>query len=97
MASIGFEAADTEAARSEALSLAVRNGREEARTIAETLGHELGPALEVRGGADRPAPRDIDMNMILMRAEATPIEPGERTVGANVTVRFALGAAMPGQ
>lgn len=96
VASIAFEAADTEAARAEALSLAVRNAREQARTIAETLGHELGPALEVRGGADRPAPRDIDMNMMLMRAEATPIEPGERTVGANVTVRFALGAAMPG-
>lgn len=96
VASIAFETADPEPARAEALALAVRHARTQARTIAETLGHELGAALEVRGGADRPTPRGVDMDMMLMRAEATPIEPGEETVSANVTVRFALGAALPG-
>jgi uncharacterized protein len=97
VASIAFEAADIEPARAEALALAVRHARAQATTIAETLGHELGAALEVRGGADPPMPRSIDMDMMLMRAEATPIEPGERTVNASVTVRFALGAALPGR
>ncbi|MEX2465605.1 MAG: SIMPL domain-containing protein [Gemmatimonadota bacterium] len=99
VSSIAFETADTESARAEALALAVRNARAQARTIAETLGYELGAALEVRGGADRPSPRSIDMGMMLMRAESapTPIEAGDRTVTANVTVRFALGAVLPGR
>lgn len=96
VASIAFETADPEPARAEALALAVRHARTQARTIAETLGHELGAALEVRGGADHPTPRGVDMDMMMMRAEATPIEPGEGSVSANVTVRFALGAALPG-
>lgn len=96
--SISFEASDTEAARQEALAMAVRQARAQALTLAEALGYELGEALEVRGGADRPMPRPVEMDMMLMRAEAapTPIEAGDRTVTANVSVRFALGARRPG-
>jgi uncharacterized protein YggE len=96
--SISFEASDTEAARSEALAAAVRHARDQARVIAESLGHSLGVALEVRGGADNPFPRPMEMDVMMMRSEAapTPIEPGERTVTANVTVRFALGPELPG-
>lgn len=99
VSSISFETTDAEPARAEALALAVRHASAQARIIAETLGHALGPALEVRGGADRPTPRSMEMDMMLMRAESapTPIEAADRTVTANVTVRFALGAALPGR
>ncbi len=92
---IHFEASDVEAARTEALQAAVRAARAQAEAIASALGHELGRALEVRGGADRPGPRPYAMDMVSMRAEATPIEAGSQTVTANVTVRFALGAERP--
>ena len=97
--SISFDAEDTSQARTRALAEAVASAREEARTIARSLGYELGPALEVRGGAERPSPRPMDMGGMAMRAEAapTPIEAGERTVRANVTVRFALGQELPGR
>ena len=95
--SISFDTEDTSEARSQALAEAVTAAREEARTIARSLGHELGPALEVRGGAERPSPRPMDMGAMAMRAEGapTPIEAGEHTVRASVTVRFALGPELP--
>jgi uncharacterized protein YggE len=97
--SISFDTSDTEAARAEALAQAVRNARAQARVMAEALGYELGEVLEVRGGAERPFPLTMGSDAMLMRAEAasTPIEAGDRTVTANVTVRFALGAARPGR
>jgi uncharacterized protein len=99
ISSLSFEASDPEAARAEALAAAVNAAREQARTIAEALGHELGPALEVRGGADSPGPRPFVGDYMMMRAEAapTPIESGDQTVTANVTVRFALGPELPGR
>ena len=97
--SISFDAEDIEEARTRALEEAVAAARAEARIIAASLGHELGAALEVRGGAQRPSPRPMDMAVMSMRAESapTPIEAGERTVRADVTVRFALGPELPGR
>jgi uncharacterized protein YggE len=96
VASISFVASDTEPARAQALAEAVRNAREQAEVIAGALGFELGPPLEIRGGADRPMP----MPMVAMRsvqADATPIEAGDQSVSANVSVRFALGRALSGR
>ena len=97
--SISFDTEDTSEARTRALAEAVEAATAEAQTIARSLGYELGPALEVRGGAERPSPRPMDMGGLAMRAEAapTPIEPGERTVRARVSVRFALGPELPGR
>lgn len=99
IAQLSFEASDTREARAEALAEAVRAARAEAVTIAETLGHELGPALEVRGGAERPMPRDMGLDVMMMRAEAapTPIEAGGQVVTAHVTIRFSLGPELPGR
>ncbi|MDZ7780851.1 MAG: SIMPL domain-containing protein [Gemmatimonadota bacterium] len=96
IASIDFEASDTEAARSEALAEAVRSARSQARAIAASLGYELGPVLEVRGGADRSDPPGIETMLMRNETASTPIEAGTRAVSANVTVRFALGSALPG-
>lgn len=94
VASISFFAADTEAARSEALAEAVRNATAEARVIAESLGYRLGPPLEINGGAQRPIPVPMDGAFATLgqeRAAPTPIEAGDHTVTAEVSIRFALG------
>lgn len=95
VAGISFFASDTEAARNEAMAMAVRDARAEALVIAEALGYELGPPLEVNGGSQRPGPVTFDagMAMTMERAQAapTPVEAGDQTVTANVSIRFALG------
>lgn len=97
VSSISFYASDTEAARTEALAEAVRSARAEAQVIAEALGYSLGPPLEINGGADRPVPRPYQAEaMVSMRAADTPIEAGDQTVTANVSIRFALGPELGG-
>ncbi len=94
VASLQFEAIDTEPARLDAVGQAVRKARSEAEAMAAALGVELGPVLEVRGGAQMPAPlyRSMGrMEMVQMAAAPTPIESGSQTVTATVTVRFAIG------
>lgn len=99
VSSLAFEASDTEAARAEALAAAVRNARTQARIMAEALGRVLGAPLEVRGGAQVPYPRAGPEVMFRAADSAmeTPIEAGDLTVSASVTVRFALGGAMEGR
>ena len=97
--SIAFDATDTRAARSEALTEAVRNARTQASAIAQALGYQLGEPLEIRGGAQRPVPRPVTYELMAARAEMaapTPIEAGDQTVSASVTIRFALGPELPG-
>ena len=89
--SITFFTADTEAARRQALDMAVRSAREEAEVIAAALGYELGAPLEVSGNAQRPIPRQAAAEMQLAARAATPIEVGDQAVTAEVTIRFALG------
>lgn len=90
VAGISFFASDTEAARAEALAEAVRTATAEARTIARSLGYRLGPPLEIDGGARRPMPRTMEVAAMQARAP-TPIEAGDQTVSASVSIRFALG------
>lgn len=93
VAALAFEASDTEAAGREALAAAVRSATEQARTMAAALGRTLGAPLEVRGGAQHPLPRGGPEVALMRAAEAvdTPIEAGDVTVSASVTIRFALG------
>lgn len=92
VASLSFEASDTESARREALAAAVRSARVQAEAIAAALGRTLGPAMEVHGGAAEPGPRPMMEAVALRAAEApTPIEAADQTVSASVTIRFALG------
>lgn len=91
VAGIGFSASDTEPARVEALAIAVRSARAEAQVIAESLGYRLGAPLEVTGGASRPGPVPYQAEALSMRAADTPIEAGDQTVSASVSIRFALG------
>jgi uncharacterized protein YggE len=99
VAGLAFQASNTEEARLEALGLAVEKATAEARAIAAALGRELGPPLQVQGGAEAPMPRDMYPRFEAARLQEapTPVEPGEQTVRANVTITFALGPARSGR
>ena len=100
VADIAFSASDTDEAESEALAMAVRDARAQAEVIAETLGRRLGPPLVVHGGAQRPMPvrSDLRLRGVAFEAQAapTPIEAGEQSVTASVTIRFGLGPELGG-
>ena len=96
---ISFSASDTEPARRQALAEAVASARAQAEAMAGALGFQLGGPLEVHGGADRPMPRPMvfEAQMRAVQAAPTPIEAGDQTVSANVTIRFALGPQLSGR
>lgn len=88
-----FRIRDVEAARLEALELAIRKARTEAEHIARALGEPLGPALEVNtGGGYVPPPRPFMMEAAARMDVSTPIEPGTLTVSQSVTIVYAIGA-----
>ncbi len=89
VASLVFMASDVEAARAEALRMAIVDARQQAETMASALGLPLGPPLEVRGSNQQ---RQQDANIRTMAMEAaTPIAAGDQAIRANVTIRFRLG------
>jgi len=96
VARISFFAADTEDARREALAMAVRDARAEAAVIAESLGYQLGEPLEINGGGNRRPAQPYADGISLSRAAPTPIEAGDQTVSASVSIRFALGPELGG-
>ena len=87
-----FEAADTREARLQALRDAVRTAREEAETIAEAMDVRLGPPLEVRGGAAPAEPRMLARAAMVdeMGGARTPIEAGNQTISATVTILYRI-------
>ncbi len=98
VASLDFQAKDTQAAREEAMKQAVARARGEAAAIAQAMGVALGPPLEVNGGTQEPSPvpqyRAVAMEASQARAP-TPIEPGQQTVSANVSVKYRIGSRAP--
>ncbi len=91
VASLAFEASDTDAARQEALRMAVARARSEAQAMAEALGVPLGSPMEVRGGANLPGPGPQYRAAMMEAAVSTPVEPGQQVVTANVTIKYRLG------
>ncbi len=96
IAGLSFYASDTRAAREEALRRAVEAATREARVMAGALGRTLGAPLEVQGGAQRPRPQpmgDMAYEEMQMARAPTPIETGDQTVSAQVSITFRLGPA----
>ena len=85
-----FELKDDAAHRRNALREAVADAKEKARAVAEASEHRLGEVVEItEGGLDVVRPFMMQRAMA-MGAEATPIQPGEVSVEATVSVRYAL-------
>jgi uncharacterized protein YggE len=102
VASLRFDARDTQAARLEALRLATDEARSQAEVLAAALGYPLGPPLEVHGNAQSPMPPPMPMLRGAIAYEtqsagpATPVEAGDQTVTASVTIKYRLGGGPSG-
>jgi len=91
-----FEASDTRDARLQALREAVASAREQAQTIAEAMGVQLGIALEVHGGANAPGPRSPGGVIFLADMESsTPMEAQDQIVTSTVTVTYRIREGGP--
>jgi uncharacterized protein len=82
--------------RTKALAQAAEEAKQKAQTIAKSLDVQLGPLLEVtEGGAQIIPMRAYAMASPSFSGRATapaaPVEPGELTVHASVTVRYEIG------
>ena len=91
VSSLQFQASDTREARLRALREAVGNARQEAEAIASAMGVTLGIPLQVQGGASAPPPSPVAGLQMEMAARApTPIEAGDQTVSANVSITYRI-------
>ena len=81
-----------EAALREALTRAGREARAQADAAAAALGVRLGRVLSAQagGGAPPPMPMPMMRQMEMASSVTTPIEPGEVTVRAALTVTFEI-------
>jgi uncharacterized protein YggE len=76
--------------RTEAITIATRDARAQADALASALGVKLGKVVKATTLAEaRPIPMQRPMAMAAMRA-ATPVEPGEVTVSATVSLTFEI-------
>lgn len=97
VASLRFEARETDQPRLEALRLATEDARQQAEILAATLGLPLGPPLEVHVSSQRTPPVAFaGMEMAMRAGPATPVEAGDQTVSASVTIKYRLGGAPDG-
>jgi uncharacterized protein YggE len=73
-----------------ALAEAGRDARAQADSVAAALGVELGEILQASSAAPPPAPVRLEAQRMAMAADATPIEPGDVTVNATLTVTYRI-------
>jgi uncharacterized protein YggE len=92
--SLNFFAANTDAARRQAIAQAIQRARQDAEAAATAAGGSIGGLLEVNIGAYFPPPRPVDFAVKLEAARAadTPINPGDQTVTVNVNTRWSFVA-----
>jgi uncharacterized protein YggE len=96
MEGIGFQLRNPEQAQAAALAEAVRRARADAEVMARSLGVTLGPVLDASTSGAAPPP--VPMYSAKVRYEAppappTPIQPGEQTVTASVSVVYSIAGS----
>lgn len=91
VSSIQFYKSDTKALENEALTIAVKNAREQAEITARVLGVKI---VGVKKATPNVTHRSVQNSRMLMKAAATdsstPIEAGEIFVTASVNVEFII-------
>lgn len=94
IANLSFELRDPEAARLEALKIAVQKARTEAEVVATAAGQRLGQPQSISSSSGyQPMYRRMEMaqDMAVAAPSApTPIEAGSLTVTANVNIVYLL-------
>lgn len=95
---IAFDTDDPSAGKDAALRKAVADALRKARVVAEAAGIadiRLVAVTEGSIGFARPMESAMMMRAAVADAAQTPVQPGEQTVTAFVTVRFAFAPANP--
>jgi hypothetical protein len=91
VAQLSFFAGDTREARLEGIRRATQEATEEARTLAEALGRELGSVIEVSVSPhDRGGGPVMRMAMMESADVSTPMEGGRQEVDVTVDVTWRL-------
>jgi uncharacterized protein YggE len=89
--SISFGFADPRPLLNDARKSAVADARERAALYAEAAGVKLGPVLQISDSfTGAPDPIPIAARADFAKAEAVPIAAGEQTIGASVTIVYAI-------
>jgi uncharacterized protein YggE len=90
---VSFELKNDTSQRQSALHDAAQQARSKAEAIAQALGVVLGPIQEVQeqGAAHMPIPYAMGAPRASFDMAQTPVQPGELTVSADLTVRFRIG------
>lgn len=90
---LSFQLKDDDGPRRDALTLAIREARAKAETMAQAMGVRLRAVRDVtEGGVQVVHPRvDFAQTRLAMAADvATPVQPGEVRIQASVTIRYDL-------
>ena len=90
--SLSFSDKDDTKARTEAIAIATRDARAQAEALASALNVKLGKVLKATTvSQERPIPIRMARGAMAMSANvATPVEPGEVTVPATVSLTFEI-------
>ena len=89
--SLNFSVKDDTKARTEAIAIATRDARAQAEALATALDVKLGKVLTATTVSQaRPIPVAFQRGMAMSASVATPVEPGEVTVPATVSLTFAI-------
>jgi uncharacterized protein len=89
--SLNFSVKDDTKARAEAIAIATRDARAQADALAAALDVKLGKVLKATTVSEaRPIPIRMERAMAMSANVATPVEPGEVTVPATVSLTFEI-------
>ena len=90
--SLSFSVKDDTKPRSEAITIATRDAHAQASALASALGVKLGKVVKATTVSEvRPIPMQRGgMAMAMSAKVATPVEPGEVTVPATVSLTFEI-------
>jgi uncharacterized protein len=90
ISSLQFSSSKADSARRAALAEAVANARADADALAKAAGGSLGALIELSTTGSPIRPMEQDFSRVAMAKAATPIEPGQQTIMASVTARWAF-------
>jgi len=89
--SLSYDLRDNTAARNEAISKAAKDAQSQAQSLATALGVKLGPVVKASTiSENRPVPVMRMAAASMTRSAATPIEAGQVTVPATVSLSYEI-------
>lgn len=88
VSSLQFYSSKADSARRAALAIAVSDARQDADALARAAGGSLGQVIEMSTAEMPIRPMPMVSARAMAAAAPTPIEPGEQTVSATVTIRW---------